>query len=221
MNTSAHDYVNLGLLGMIPRDARNVIEIGCSLGALAREYKKINPSVNYVGVEIDPGYVEGAEKYCDRVINADIETAPADFWVENSHRDCWIFGDCLEHLRDPWGTLKKIRSILPQGGCVVACIPNAQYWKIQLWLSLGEFRYADAGILDRTHLRWFTRKTILELFVGQSYGVVACFPRYPDDPEFDKFIPVIEQVSALTGSDSATNIEDARAYQYLIKAIPN
>ena len=64
--------------------------------------------------------------------------------------DCWVFGDSLEHLRDPWALLGRIRSHLPIEAHIVACIPNAQHWSVQARLNCGIFRYEDQGLLEPT-----------------------------------------------------------------------
>ncbi len=85
---------------------------------------------------------------------------------------CWIFGDVLEHLYDPWSVLRRIRESMPPQASVVACIPNAQHWSVQARLNCGAFRYEDKGLMDRTHIRWFTKTTIDELFHSCGFAIV-------------------------------------------------
>ena len=84
--------------------------------------------------------------------------------------DCWIFGDALEHLRYLWLTLKCIRNYISQAGMVMACIPNAKHGSLQVRLSISDFRYEENGLLDKTHLRWFKRQTIIELFDQKGFS---------------------------------------------------
>ncbi len=97
-----------------------------------------------------------------------------------------MFGDVLEHLRDPWQVSRSVRAMLGSEGCVLACIPNAQHWSVELRLNRGELRSAEAGLLDRTHLRWFTRKTIIELFEGAGLRIEACAPRIMPHPALER-----------------------------------
>jgi SAM-dependent methyltransferase len=194
--------------------------VGCSSGALAREFKKVNSASHYLGIEIDPSYTELASRFCDQTVNLDIELADESFWQEVTDRDCWIFGDTLEHLKDPWHILRKIRSVIPTDGCVVACIPNAQHWSLQAKLAIGDFRYANAGLLDRTHLRWFTRQTILELFRDTGFQVKTGFPRIFDEPKRNQFLPIIENMAEACGVDPKQASADASALQYVIRAEP-
>ncbi|MDH4096520.1 MAG: class I SAM-dependent methyltransferase, partial [Betaproteobacteria bacterium] len=218
--TPAHEMHNPDLLRMIPASARRLIEIGCSSGALAREFKKIAPDCDYVGVEIDARYAELAKRHCDRTLVLDIEDADEAFWVGNADRDCWVFGDSLEHLKDPWAVLRKIRERMPSSGHVVACIPNAQHWSLQARLSIGDLRYEASGLLDRTHLRWFTRQTIIELFAQAGLAITEGQPRIFDEPQRSRFLPAIEQLARQAGADPRIAVEDALALQYVVRAVP-
>ncbi|SFU30401.1 Methyltransferase domain-containing protein [Polaromonas sp. YR568] len=218
--TPVHETHNPDLLDIIPWGASKVIEVGCSSGALAREFKKISPNCHYLGIEIDPDYAKLAQRHCDESRVLDIEAADDAFWKENSDRDCWIFGDTLEHLRDPWRVLRQVRSVIPPGACIAACIPNLQHWSLQAKLSIGDFRYEDTGILDRTHLRFFSRQTILEMFNDAGFTVTACIPRLFPDPRSEPFLPLIEQFARLTGANPQVAVDDAMPVQYVISATP-
>ena len=99
------------------------------------------------------------------------------FGKETIDTDCWIFGDAHKHLRYPWFILKCIRNYISQAGEVVACIQNAKHWSLQVRLSIGDFRYEENGLLDKTHLRWFTRQTIIELFDQKGFQIDVGLPR--------------------------------------------
>ena len=125
--TPVHEQHNADLLSLIPISSKKLIEIGCSSGALAREFKKLVPEAHYRGVEIDANFADLARRYCDEVKTLNIESADEKFWSDNSDRNCWIFGDTLEHLHNPWRVLEKIHDVMPKGGTVVACIPHPQH----------------------------------------------------------------------------------------------
>ena len=144
----------------------------------------------------------------------------ADFWQQHAHRDCWIFGDTLEHLRDPWRILKSIRDVIPGDGVVVICIPNAQHWSLQVRLNAGDFRYEDSGLLDRTHLRWFTRVTLLEMLDQTGFALLEGVTRVFDEPGRDAFLPVIAEMARLTGVDPQAAVADSIPLQYVIKVAP-
>ena len=204
---------------MIPRGSSQLIEVGCSSGAMAREFKKIVPNCNYLGIEIDPAYARLAERHCDETLVLDIENADDTFWKANADRDCWIFGDSLEHLRDPWDILRKVRKVMPPDASVVACIPNAQHWTMQLRLNIGEFRYEESGLLDKTHLRFFTRQTIFEMFDNTGFRIIEALPRIFPEPMRERFLPAIEQFARLAEADPQTAVADALPLQYVVKAL--
>ena len=218
--TPAHEHHNPDLLKLIPPQAVCLIEIGCSSGALAREFKKINSRCHYFGIDINPSYVDLARRHCDEIASLDIDSAGEDFFAAHSDRDCWIFGDTLEHLKDPWRVLRAIRANLPISGCVVACIPNAQHWSVVTRLALGDFRYEDSGLLDRTHLRWFTRQTIIELFSDCGFAIVAGESRIFPEPKREPFLAAIGQLAAAAGFDPEVTKNDALALQYVVRAVP-
>ena len=115
--TPAHDTVNYDLLNLIPVTARRIVEVGCMHGQMAREYLPRNPTANYVGIDIDPDYAKVAEQFCTQAFSGDIESINSEKFSQLFPSDCWIFGDCLEHLRDPWSLLKNIRnSIVIESG---------------------------------------------------------------------------------------------------------
>lgn len=218
--TPAHENHNPDLLELIPRNAKTIVEVGCSSGALAREYKKINSDCRYVGVECVPEYVKLAERYCDSVIELDIERANEDIFRDTLACDCWIFGDVLEHLRDPWTLLSRIRKFIPDSGSVVACIPNAQHWSVQARLSCGDFRYENSGLLDRTHLRFFTKHTIMEMFHNAGFKIANAGAKIYNEPDREKVLPVIKSMAACIGADPDMAARDALPFQYVIRAVP-
>ena len=152
------------------------------------------------------------------VIHADIETIDDDTWKKFKNADCFIIGDTLEHLRDPWRILKKIRTLLSPRGVVVCCIPNAQHWSLQVKLNMGDFRYQESGLLDRTHLRWFTRQTIIELFKDAGFDVGVIYPRIFNEPHKEKFLPLLKKIAEAAGANSDVTHKDSLALQYIVVA---
>lgn len=210
---------NPDLLALMPPAAARVLEVGCSTGALARAFKAINPNCDYRGIELDSRAAEGARRYCNDVSVLDIDTlAERDFAVFRD-RDCWVFGDVLEHLRDPWQVLARIRKIIPSGGCIVLSVPNAQHWSVQAKLALGDFRYEDGGLFDRTHLRWFTRVTLLEMVTKAGFRIDAGRPRIFDEPQRERVLPAIRAMAASLGADPEQAVQDALPLQYVVRAI--
>jgi SAM-dependent methyltransferase len=216
--TPAHDIPNPELLAVLPAVDR-LVEVGCSTGALARAYRSHRPQAHWLGIEIEPTYAEAARCHCQSVLVGDVESLLDEPGVaELLQADCWIFGDSLEHLRDPWLVIRKVHERLPIGGSVCACIPNAQHWSLQARLCLGQFTYEESGLLDRTHLRWFTPTTMRSLFEENGFRVRSVTPRIFPHPAEASCLEQISQFAKRLGGDPLTAVSDARPLQLVIRA---
>ena len=151
----------------VPPGAR-VLDVGCATGYLAAALTARGCRV--VGFERDPESAAVAEAHCERVIVGDLESA-GDRARLSDGMDVVVFGDVLEHLVDPWAALRWAHGLLAPGGFVVASIPNVAAWPVRLGLLAGRFEYADLGLLDRTHLRFFTRASARRLAEDAGYTV--------------------------------------------------
>ena len=218
--TPAHAVVNHDLLAMMPTTARRVVEVGCMHGALARAYRELNPGVHYTGIDIDAEYARVARQACDVALDGDIEQFTQPAFNALFPSDCWVFGDCLEHLRDPWRLLRRIRDHISADGCLVTCIPNAQHWSVQMRLATGLFRYEDSGLLDRTHIRWFTRVTMIEMFSNYGWRIESGVARRLPQPAPAALLQGIAAIAKAGGADTAQAVEDAQVFQYLFKVVP-
>ena len=218
--TPSHDNANSELLAMVPLGARRIVEVGCSSGAMARDYRSRNPACEYVGIEIEPSYAELARRYCSRVVIANIEAIDDQAFGSLFPSDCWIFADVLEHLYDPWSVLSRIRASIDPDGSVLACIPNAQHWMVQSRLNSGAFRYEDAGLLDRTHIRWFTRLTVGELFESCGFHIVEGGGRVFDEPMREMALLGVQAFAEAIGTDANQAVQDAIPLQWLVRAMP-
>src|SRR5262249_25372320 len=150
-----YNRVNTDLLRLIPPDSAVILEAGCGAGALTEAYRRINPSVYYIGVEkhVEAASIAHLHGRIDRVIVGDLETIePAALGLSEKQPsvDCLVFGDVLEHLVNPWATLKRFARLVRKGGQVLACIPNVQHYSVIVSLLRGQWEYQDEGLLDRT-----------------------------------------------------------------------
>jgi 2-polyprenyl-3-methyl-5-hydroxy-6-metoxy-1,4-benzoquinol methylase len=156
------------VLGRVPSDARFVIDVGCASGALGRALKAARPGVQVRGIEPVAEQAARASLFLDDVyVGSADDTLPAHWPAP----DCVIFADVLEHLVDPWATVRRFRSIIPAGGTLVASIPNVANRLVLGGLWRHRWDYASHGILDRTHLRFFTRDTALEMFEQADFSI--------------------------------------------------
>ena len=120
------------------------------------------------GAEIDPEAARQAEQICETVWVGDLEHLDVD---ELGTYQVILFGDTLEHLADPAALLRRLRPKLEPGGALVVSIPNVANWTMRLRLLAGRFDYTDRGILDRTHLRFFTKRTALHLVRSSGFEI--------------------------------------------------
>jgi GT2 family glycosyltransferase len=150
------------LFEQVPPRAGRVLEVGCGAGVLGERLKTSGKATYVTGVELSVHAAALARSRLDAVQVGDIESMPIDAWI--GQFDTLIVADVLEHLRDPWAALFRLRDCLKDGGTVVASIPNIAHYKIIKKLLFTEWRYEPGGILDHTHLRFFTRGSIEDLF---------------------------------------------------------
>lgn len=219
--TPLTNTANLDLLKMIPSGVNKVIEVGCGSGALAREFKK-NNQVNWIGLEIDPFYAVACAKYCDEVFNLDIELAGNRFFDRNRDADVWIFADVLEHLRNPWAVLNNIRSVIKSDGMILACIPNVQHWSFLANVSTCNFSYKDSGLFDKTHLRWFTRKSIIDMFDSSGFGIDVMRGRALNSQHknLSNILDRLLELSAAVDPHYQNAEKDFNVFQWLVKSHP-
>lgn len=164
-------YPNMYLTSCIREEtdkAIQVLEIGCDCGANLLEVKKHYPNARLYGVELNAAAAGIAGGLAD-VRRANIEDRDLDFNGEKF--DYIMFGDVLEHLRDPAGTIRYCRTLLNSGGRIIACIPNLMHYSVMKELLRGNFTYSDNGLLDRTHIHFFTYKEILRMFKNEGYEI--------------------------------------------------
>ena len=216
--TPINNIHNVDVLNFMRGDYSRVVEVGSSSGALARAYRDINPSCSYVGIEIDEGYADASKQYCTEVIQGNVENLSDVDFNKLGDAQCWVFADALEHLYDPWQLLRRIKSNSRVGVEVIACIPNAQNWSIQACLNAGRFIYQDAGLLDRTHIRWLTRITILDMFQANGFRVVEMISRILSRPSQD-MMDAIRQIARASGADPEMAVQDAIPFQYVLRAV--
>ena len=162
---STHNIV----LSLIAPGAR-VLEFGCATGYMSAVLRsRLGCSVT--AIEVDPTAAALARGQADRVIEADVESLDyaREFGAERF--DVLLFADVLEHLRDPQAVLRRVRPLLAPGGVVVASIPNVAHGSVRVALLEGEFRYTPIGLLDDSHLRFFTRESVTSLFEDAGFVI--------------------------------------------------
>lgn len=194
---------------LLPAGARAVLDVGCSRGATAAVFRD-RAAVRIVGIEPDREAAAGAARLYDRVLPVPLEEVAEEFPGEF---DAILFGDVLEHLTDPSAALVRVRPWLSARGVLVASVPNLGHWSIVADLLEGRFDYVPYSILSGTHLRFFTRRTLCDLFEACGYAVERIesvrFPVSPDGAAR------LARLAALPGAS-----EDLSVAEFLVVAKP-
>ena len=155
-------------------EGKRVLEVGCSTGYISRLL--VERGCEVIGVEVDPAAAEKARAHCREVFILDLNSPQ---WVESfggRMLDVVLLADVLEHLVDPWRVLREIAGLLDKGGAVVISLPNVVHFLTRAKIALGQFNYTPTGILDHTHLRFFTIKTARELIESSGYRITRFHP---------------------------------------------
>jgi 2-polyprenyl-3-methyl-5-hydroxy-6-metoxy-1,4-benzoquinol methylase len=159
------------MVEFVPKYCKRVLDVGCSAGGFGALLKEAIPGCEVWGAEPDPIASQLASSKLDHVIRS---TFPPEDIEQLSHGfDAICFNDVLEHMISPEATLDACKRLLNSGGVVVASIPNILFfYQISEILIKQDWLYVDSGILDRTHLRFFTKKSIIRLFESSGYQII-------------------------------------------------
>jgi hypothetical protein len=149
--------------------SKTVLEIGPASGYLSRAMRAHGCSVT--AIECDATVADATS--CDRLIIGDVQTVDLSGL---SAFDAIVIGDVLEHLPDPLATLTRLVPLVRSFGYVLVSVPNVAHLWIRLQMLCGRFDYTDRGILDRTHLRFFTRRTARQLMTDAGLIVLTVQP---------------------------------------------
>lgn len=165
------------LIELVGGTANRVLEIGCGAGHTGAALKRLAKAVEVVGIECEPCAAQRAAEKLDRVLAVGIED---EAWsLPHEYFDCIIAGDVLEHLQNPWAAVVRLRPCLKPGGRLIASVPNIRHWRVLRDLVFaGRWEYRPSGILDRSHLRFFTRRTLATLFDPDHFTVERIVPRF-------------------------------------------
>lgn len=155
--------IRLDIEPLLPHFSEKVLEIGCGNGATLSHYKGQKRFGFTMGLELVEEVTTNNTMLVDQWLIGSVEEIISQ--LEPNSLDLILCLDVLEHLVDPWLIVKELERVLKPGGYIVSSIPNMRTAKVIFDLVIrGNFDYTDQGILDKTHLRWFTRKTAIALF---------------------------------------------------------
>ncbi|MBU6419162.1 MAG: methyltransferase domain-containing protein [Proteobacteria bacterium] len=209
-HTQYPDFANPELLDKIPLSARTILDVGCAQGALGADYLRRNPACRVLGIEMDEEAAAHARQRLSEVFVGDVEKDPMPFDVPEGI-DCIVYGDVLEHLSDPWTVLKEHAKYLSPQGTVLVCMPNVEHWSFAAKLLTGSFDYEDQGLFDRTHLRWFTPRTMARALADAGLWLSDAAPRPIATDRAEQFTAMLTPALQALGVDPQ---------EYLNRSIP-
>ncbi|MGF1554712.1 class I SAM-dependent methyltransferase [Paucihalobacter sp.] len=169
-----YDNVRKEMLAFLPLTPRRVLDVGCGNGAFA-SIVKTQESAEVWGIELMKDEAEIASTVLDKVF-----TGPCEDFLEelpNNYFDVIFFNDVIEHLADPYSVLEIIKSKLSATGVVISSIPNVRFYRTFAKVVFGkDWKYEDHGTMDKTHLRFFTSKSIIRMYENLGFNILKHEP---------------------------------------------
>lgn len=154
----------------LPKQSKRVLEIGCGEGVF---FENFDDNAEIWGVEPDIASARIAQKKAYKVFDSDYETASRN--LPENYFDVIVCNDVIEHVADHVGMLKSIKAKLNSRGRLVASVPNVRFYtNLRNLVWNGEWQYKDSGILDRTHMRFFTKKSLQRTLIDSGYEIESC-----------------------------------------------
>lgn len=211
------DHVGTRILRMVGREKR-VLEIGAGPGSITKLLKEYG-QCRVTAIELDSQAIEKLGAFCEQVYQCDLNDPDWTSGVSaNGNFQVVVAADVLEHLYDPWSTLRAMHSVLSDNGFIVVSLPHIGHQAVLASLATGDFDYHDWGLLDRTHIRFFGIKSMQRLFDEAGLKIVEAefLVRSPEQTEFSNSW-------ASTPNDLKRQLAESKygnIYQVVIKAVP-
>jgi methionine biosynthesis protein MetW len=204
------------IVNLTPAGTR-VLEVGCGSGTIIA-YLAREKGCRALAVEPDPLMAAEARKQGVKVVAGRVENEAVRQELQaKGPFDVIILADVLEHLVDPWSTLRQLASLLAPEGIVLASVPNVAHWTLRWQLLRGRWDYTGGFLMDQTHLRWFTKETLRDLFHESGYRIEELQVRWaplPGDRLWRRLLPGRNNLyAALAGRWPALF-----GYQFVIRA---
>jgi 2-polyprenyl-3-methyl-5-hydroxy-6-metoxy-1,4-benzoquinol methylase len=196
---------------LISPDSRIILDVGCSTGTLGAAIKA-KTGAQIIGIELSPEMAEDARTRIDKVFTGDAADIFFQGKLDEYMFDTIIFADVLEHMVDPWSVLKEAAKHLDPKGTIIASIPNIRHIDTIFNLVIrGRWPYRERGIHDRTHLRFFTKRNMKELFESAGLTMKIARTKY-------RFVDRSHYMNRFARPLALPGIRNFLAFQYLIKS---
>ncbi|MDT9027896.1 glycosyltransferase [Rossellomorea yichunensis] len=214
-NLTYYTHPRPEIVNLVPTNAKRILDVGCAAGATGLELLNRQDCEMY-GIELNSLAASLARSHYQEVQSIDVETTENEY--PESFFDTIIFADVLEHLKDPWQVIKRCNNYLKPGGSMVVSLPNIAHAEALLPLLQGNWNYVDAGILDRTHLRFFTPNTVHTLFPSEQFTIHSqAYTKFPVDPKVQIFFTEVTHLGKKFGFELDHLSEYATRYQILFR----
>lgn len=219
-----HEHIRKELLPLFKHGPKVVLDIGCASGATSHWLKQRDPTVIAYGIELNQHAAAIAKTRLDTVFSQPVEEVVAECLIPPKSIDTVLLADVLEHIVNPWDLLLQLKPLLTDDAQLVISLPNARNLWLINHLAEGNWRYAEQGLLDITHLRFFTLKEARRMLAETGYRVLRT--DYVADGRVSLPTPARQQ-QALEAPRLAikdVSIEEQRewsALQILLLAVPN
>lgn len=208
-----YDGLNQKLLNAVPSDARRVLELGCANGLLGRRFKELHPGVQWWGVDLSAQAVTTASQHLDRVFKMDLDRD--DLSTLEGGFDVIVIGDLLEHLREPHKVLEALYELSTAAARIVCCIPNMGHLSVLERMVVGDISYDDAGLLDRTHTRFFSPSSAFKTFLDSGW-LPHLQDGYRVEPPQTLFAAHILAAAQSLGVPAETALRNLGLYQMIL-----
>ncbi len=173
-----NDYFQVAqreVLDFVQGGNNRILEIGCAEGHTGASLKSAGKASEVYGIELVPEIAERARTRLDYVIAGNIETMELPF--KTAYFDYVLATEVLEHLTSPEAALERLKPYIKPQGIIIASVPNIRHFRLVWELVVkGDWKYADWGPMDRTHMRFFTKKSFSRLFSESGYDVIQTSP---------------------------------------------
>jgi len=193
------------IIELIEKESKLILDVGCGKGYLGRELKKIYPQCKVIGIEYNDEIAKQAKLNIDDVYVGDVQNMNLN--LDKSTLDAIIFADILEHIIDPSSVLIRLKQYLKNGGYIIASIPNMRHYTVIMRLIKRGWMYDEYGHFDKTHIRFFSLHSMIQLIKDAGYMIELIKPRI-----------VASKKMKILNFMLFDRLQEFIAFQYIIKA---
>lgn len=199
---------------------KRVLELGCSVGTQSKVLQQ-DLNCDVTGIEINPTAAEQAKRYCSKVIVGNLDEIDFDSILAQEKFDVVLCADVLEHLYNPTMLLSKVKRLIGASGYLVASLPNIVHASVIYEMLHGRFDYRQKGLLDNSHIRFFTRSTIINSFSSAGFKIDTLERGYARETETEFAIRNVSTEDERIIEYIRTHNEECFTYHFIVKATPS